>query len=323
VLLGGGRRWFLPSTDTYSSRAESNDYAGLPADLLAGWRLPASAAGAIDTGRDLISDFQAAGFTYVNDAAGLQAALAHHPKKLLGLFAYGNMNVALDKISARRYRAGQAGYSDRVVQDHLAPDQPMLDEMTDAALSVLRKDRQGFALMVEGAHIAKQSHQMDAEPAIGEVIEFDRAIGRALDFARADGHTLVLITADHECAGFSLIGGLTTTVAGLQALPSDAATLDPATAPKRQGVVGVRGGGARRLDSTGPPLAPARVRQADSVDPAPAHDVADPDLGPPGRGRPAVDPGRHGHQPPARRRSCRSTPTARSSTSAVASPPVW
>jgi hypothetical protein len=31
-----------------------------------------------------------------------------------------------------------------------------------------------------------------------------------------------------------------------------------------------------RLDSTGPPLAPARVGQPDSVDPAPAHDVADP-----------------------------------------------
>jgi hypothetical protein len=30
------------------------------------------------------------------------------------------------------------------------------------------------------------------------------------------------------------------------------------------------------LDSTGPPLAPARRGQADSVDPAPAHDVADP-----------------------------------------------
>jgi hypothetical protein len=31
-----------------------------------------------------------------------------------------------------------------------------------------------------------------------------------------------------------------------------------------------------RLDSTGPPLAPARGDGADSVDPAPAYDVADP-----------------------------------------------
>jgi len=30
------------------------------------------------------------------------------------------------------------------------------------------------------------------------------------------------------------------------------------------------------LDSTGPPLAPPRVGQPDSVEPAPAHDVADP-----------------------------------------------
>jgi hypothetical protein len=31
-----------------------------------------------------------------------------------------------------------------------------------------------------------------------------------------------------------------------------------------------------RLDSTGPPLAPARCGQADSADPEPAYDVADP-----------------------------------------------
>ncbi|MFO0584026.1 MAG: alkaline phosphatase [Anaeromyxobacter sp.] len=239
VLMGGGRRWFLPATDAFSSRADGSDYGPLPADLLAGWKLPASAAGGLDKNRDVIGGFQAAGFGYVSDAAGLQAVSSNPPKKLLGLFAYGNMNVALDKISARRFRAGQAGYSDAVVQDHLSPDQPMLDEMTKVALDVLRKDRQGFVLMVEGAHIDKQSHQMDAERAIGEVLEFDRAIAAALDFARQDGHTLVLVTADHECSGFALIGGLNTTIANLKATPSDAATLDPATAPKRQGLVGV------------------------------------------------------------------------------------
>src|SRR5882762_6038431 len=43
-----------------------------------------------------------------------------------------------------------------------APDQPMLDEMTDAAIRVLSRNRRGFFLMVEGAHIDKQSHLMDA-----------------------------------------------------------------------------------------------------------------------------------------------------------------
>ncbi len=239
VLLGGGRRWFLPGGDAYSSRAAGSDYAALPADLLAGWNLPAAAAGRVDVGRDLLADFQAAGFHYAADRSSLDAQLAANPKRLLGLFAYGNMNVAVDKIAGRRSGSG-AG---TVVGDHLAPDQPMLDEMTKAALQVLSRGDKGFVLMVEGAHIDKQSHQMDAERAIGDVIELDKAIGVGLEYAKRDGETLVLVTADHECSGFSLIGGLNTTIAALEALPSDATSFAPTDAsnpaPKRQGVVGV------------------------------------------------------------------------------------
>ncbi len=35
----------------------------------------------------------------------------------------------------------------------------------------------------------------------------DKAIGEALDFAEENGNTLVVITADHETGGMSLIGG--------------------------------------------------------------------------------------------------------------------
>ena len=238
VLLGGGRRWFVPSSDTFTSRASGTDYAALPADLLAGWGLPPRAAGALDPGRNLVSDFQSAGFAYADSRTALDAQLAGRPDRLLGLFAWGNMNTAVDKLSERRFKRGIAGYTDTVVQDHQAPDQPMLDEMTTAALSILRRSREGFFLMVEGAHIDKQSHQMDAERAIGETIEFDRAIAVALDFARRDGRTLVLVTADHECSGFALIGGLSGGLAHLEGLPSDTATYDPAVQPERQKVVG-------------------------------------------------------------------------------------
>ena len=232
VLLGGGRRWFLPATDAYSSRASASDYAALPADLLAAWDLPSTAGGQVDTNRDLISDFQAAGFSYAADRSSLDAQLSANPKRLLGLFAYGNMNVAVDKIAGRRGNG-------TVVADHLAPDQPMLDEMTRAALQVLQHDKKGFVLMVEGAHIDKQSHQMDAERAIGDVIEFDRAIGAGLEYAKKDGDTLVLVTADHECSGFSLIGALSNyTISALQGLPSDASAIDPTVTPARQAAVG-------------------------------------------------------------------------------------
>jgi alkaline phosphatase len=230
VLMGGGRRWFLPSTDPLSSRSAATDYPALPADLVGAWGIPAS--GAQDPARDLLSEFRAAGFTYADSATALHTAVAGSPHHLLGLFGYGNMNVSLDKLAKRR-NAPLDGATSFAVDDYRAPDQPMLDEMTEAALEVLSRNRRGFVLMVEGAHIDKQSHTMDAERVIDEVIEFDKAVAVARRFAEAAGDTVVIVTADHECSGFSLVGALSN-VAATRALASDAAVLDPLTAPKRQ-----------------------------------------------------------------------------------------
>lgn len=260
VLLGGGRRWFLPQKDAAganvfgSSRGSSNDYAALPADLQTAWGVP---AGAIDPNRDLISDFEGAGFKYVDSATSLEGAFGGGPtpRKLLGLFGYGNMNVAADKLAKRRGEPTPAG--SYVVDDYYAPDQPMLDDMTEAALKVLGRGEAGFVLMVEGAHIDKQSHLMDPDRAIGEVIEFDNAVAVARRFARRRGDTLVLVLADHECSGFSLIGALTGGISNLQSLTPDNGVLDPALQPGRQKVVGLyEGAGFPRytLDASGYPL---------------------------------------------------------------------
>ncbi len=236
VLMGGGRRWFLPDTVMYSSRSASSDYANLPSDVLTGWNLPASAAGISDPGRDLIADFQTAGFTYVDTFAALQNVGT--PAKLLGLFGYGNMNVAIDKLAKRR-GVLLPGTNSFAVDDYHAPDQPMLEEMTEAALRVLKQNQKGFVLMVEGAHIDKQSHAMDADRVIGETIEFDNAIAVSRNFADQEGDTLIIVLADHECSGFSLIGALTGGIANLQTLPPDNLTIDPNVQPERQKVVGV------------------------------------------------------------------------------------
>jgi alkaline phosphatase len=205
VLLGGGRKWFLPATTPGSARVNSLDYV-LPAELAAGWGV---AAGALDPERDLLGDFQKAGFTYTANATQLKA-LPASTTKLLGLYAFSNMNVAADKIDGRRGNPA-------VVNEFGFPDQPMLDEMTDAALQVLAKNPNGFVLMVEGASIDKQAHNMDTERWILDTIEFDRAIGRAKAFAAANPDTLVLITADHECAGVNIIGASTVSQASLNA----------------------------------------------------------------------------------------------------------
>ena len=240
VLLGGGRRWFMPSTALYSSRTAGTGYAGLPADLIAAWGLPATPSGQGSATRDLIADFKNAGFAYATNNTELNSLMGGHtPDKLLGLFGYGNMNVALDKIAKRRGML-PPGATSFAVDDYMAPDQPMLDDMAEAAFEVLSGSHHGFLLMIEGAHIDKQSHLMDADRAIGETLEFDRAVGVARKWADKLGDTTVLVLADHECSGFSLIGALSLSggISGLKNLPPDNAALDPSVIPARQNAVG-------------------------------------------------------------------------------------
>lgn len=196
VLMGGGRKWFLPATTPGSARTTSTDYT-LPADVVAGWNVP---AGASDPGRDLLGEFVADGFTYVADATSL-ASVPAQTTRLLGLFNLSNMNVAKDKIDKRRSPS-----SPGVVDDYGFPDQPMLDEMTDKALQVLSRNPNGFVAMIEGGSIDKMSHLMDSERWILDTLEFDRAIARCRRFAAAHPDTLVIVTADHECSGANIIG---------------------------------------------------------------------------------------------------------------------
>jgi alkaline phosphatase len=224
VLLGGGRKWFLPNTTPGSARSASNDYAHA-AELASGWGV---ATGAIDPSRDLIADFMAQGFTYAPDATTL-AAVPASATKLLGLFSLSNMNVALDKIGERR------GTS-TVVNDYGFPDQPMLDEMTDKALQVLSKDEDGFVLMVEGASIDKQAHNMDSERWILDTIEFDYAVEKCRQFQAKNPDTLLIVTADHECAGVAIIGASRVTNAELVARSTSG--LGTAPGGPRAGVVG-------------------------------------------------------------------------------------
>ncbi len=222
VLLGGGRKWFLPNESNSvspqaangSQRRTGNDYV-LPDDLALAWGV---AKGQLDPSRNLIADFQTAGFAYAPNRATLSTLTSGAgPDKLLGLFAFSNMNVAYDKISARR--------GDPTVVDAFGfPDQPMLDEMTSAALKVLSKNRNGFVAMIEAASIDKQSHLMDTDRWVLEVLEFDRAVAVAKQFAVDNPGTLVIVTADHECAGAAIIGASTATAAQLDAAPAAGAS---------------------------------------------------------------------------------------------------
>lgn len=83
----------------------------------------------------------------------------------------------------------------------------MLPAASKKAIEVLSQNKKGFFLMIEGSHIDHGGHDNNADVLIDEVLDFDEAVGVALDFAEKDGHTLVVITADHETGGVTIVGG--------------------------------------------------------------------------------------------------------------------
>lgn len=83
----------------------------------------------------------------------------------------------------------------------------MLPVSSARALKILHRNPNGFFLMIEGSHIDHGGHDNNTAVLVDEVLDFDNALGVALDFARADGHTLVIVTADHETGGVTLVGG--------------------------------------------------------------------------------------------------------------------
>jgi alkaline phosphatase len=84
-----------------------------------------------------------------------------------------------------------------------------LKEITEAAIKVLMKDnRKGFFLMLEGGRIDWAAHGNDAATVVREVMDMDEAIGVALGFYRKHPReTLIIITADHDTGGITAGAG--------------------------------------------------------------------------------------------------------------------
>lgn len=126
--------------------------------------------------RNLIEEFENNGYEYVSTADEMKNSKTD---KILGLFANSGME-SIDRT-------------------------PTLAEMASTALSKLETNPNGFFLMVEGSQIDWAGHSNNAEYAIREVKDFDDAVKVALDFAVKDGETLVVLTADHETGGMTMM----------------------------------------------------------------------------------------------------------------------
>lgn len=166
VILGGGSRHFLPKSTPGSKRKDE---------------------------RNLLNEFQSKGYTL----STTKQELLHTPansNKLLGLYQLDNMNVYLDREMLKNPKV-LGGFN----------DQPTLMDMTQKAITALSKNDKGFFLMVEGACIDKQLHNMDWQRATYDTIEMDKAIGVAKAFAKQKDDTLIIVVADHA-HGASITG---------------------------------------------------------------------------------------------------------------------
>ncbi|KQS28347.1 alkaline phosphatase [Dyadobacter sp. Leaf189] len=65
----------------------------------------------------------------------------------------------------------------------------------------------GFFIMAEGAQIDYGGHANIVSYAVTEMLDFDQLVGEAMRFADSNGETLVIVTADHETGGLTLLDG--------------------------------------------------------------------------------------------------------------------
>jgi alkaline phosphatase len=82
---------------------------------------------------------------------------------------------------------------------------PHLTDLVSKGLSLMEKDGDPFFLMIESGKIDGAGHANNITGVIYETIEFSRAIDLVLDWAEGRNDVLILVTADHETGGLSII----------------------------------------------------------------------------------------------------------------------
>lgn len=129
-------------------------------------------------------------------------------RKLTNELKAKNYQIAYNLADVKAIKSGKlAGllYED---QNPPMPERGnMLPESTMAAIDILGNNKKGFFLMVEGSQIDWASHDNNSKQVVREMLDFDKTIDQVLDFAQKDENTLVIITADHETGGMTLLNG--------------------------------------------------------------------------------------------------------------------
>ncbi len=176
VMLSGGIRHWLPK----STNDKGETYKALQKLTQGDVYLKSKRK----DNRNLLIEAQQDGYALAFNRDMLNQAKGD---KLLGLFAYSGM---------------QDGIAYSHSKDDPKRTQPTLKEMTEKAIDVLSKDKDGFFLMVEGGQIDWAGHSNDAGTMLHEMIKFDEAVNSVYEWAKDRDDTIIIVTADHETGSF-------------------------------------------------------------------------------------------------------------------------
>lgn len=160
IAMGGGRRYFM-TDDTFDPEyPDTTGHRGDERDLLGAWTAKSADHKVIHTGNEF------AAMDFDSDV------------RVLGLFEPSHMQYELDRIDD-------------------VGNEPSLAELTQAAITRLSRDEDGFVLMVEGGRIDHAHHGVNAARALADTDAFDMAVAAALEMTSAED-TLIIVTADHS-----------------------------------------------------------------------------------------------------------------------------
>ncbi len=163
VVMGGGRRHFLPKDPAFNSADAVSSTEG---DRTDGIDLTAKWQEAYPTGK------------YVMDQAGFDAIDAATTERVFGLFNESHMQYEQDRAN------DVAG-------------EPSLAEMTTKAIDILDNNGEGFFLTVEAGRIDHAHHAGNAYNALHDTVAFADAVQAAMDSTNPE-ETLIIVTADHS-----------------------------------------------------------------------------------------------------------------------------
>lgn len=74
-------------------------------------------------------------------------------------------------------------------------------------ISLMNQNKNGFFMMIEGSQLDDYGHFNQLDLLMKETLDFDQTVGEVMKWAAKDGETLVVVTADHETGGLTLVNG--------------------------------------------------------------------------------------------------------------------